>query len=80
MLAVDAQLRHVAGVGLKKWVVARNTEVPASSWPTKTVAVGQGPDSWSATNWLLASERVNAFVITDAAFRTWNDAKPRCKR
>lgn len=78
ILAVDQMLRLSTGAGLSKFAVVTDSQESLqdpSRWPNLTLTVDQGSDGWCALNWLLSSQHVNAFIVSDPAHRCWNDCK-----
>ena len=40
-----------------------------------TLSIDQGPDGWSAVNWMLYKAKVRLVVLIDSNHRVWNDLK-----
>lgn len=75
LLASQNQLDVMIGGGWERFVVA---EHPAdrgdpTTWPTLTLAIDQGPDGWSAAQF-LRWKRVCFLLLRDPAHRRHNDA------
>lgn len=76
LLAADNQLQTMTGRGLEDFQVPAEREKRdhPGKWHVLTLAMDQGPDGWSAFNF-LKSRHLCFLVLRDPAHRRWNDTR-----